>query len=368
MIICSGCGNTLNENLSFCTECGVEVPQRTSSPSSTTLDGQNASITQPLSSAAPLDYDYYHQSNTSTVQDPIGLNPSHTPEKTKSSASKNMVLVLGGVLLVAIALIAYLSTRSDSTPTDKLATSLHDAIASGRLVTLTGDDAYTYFMRLRELAPQHTVLKEVKPQVLVQLRNLGDEIVRKRTLMSLEILTERDWKIASQAYEWAHILEPNDKPLEARWNYAEGNVAKAQFRRDDARSRFSSAMQLDPSWAVPVNDFGFLYTIEKYYAEAIPYYQRAIDLKSDWDIPYNNMGTALFYQKDLVTAESWYRRSLQVNSNWATPHLWLGSIYEMRKENIAAAQEFQTAVNLYDPNRDKFDVAVIQNKANVLGR
>lgn len=368
MIICSGCGNPLSDELSFCIECGAEVPDRANSLLSSHAGGQTDSTASPVVGIPSSAYDYSHQDSNSSVSDSVGASPAHSLGQTKTATSKHLILALGGLLIVTIGSIAYFTSRSNSSSADNVAASLRDAIASGRLVTLTGDDAYTYFFRLREIAPKHEALSEAKPQVLMQLRNVGDEIIRKRTVMSLEIITERDWTVASHAYEWAYVLEPNDKPLQARWKYAEGNVARAQARRDDARTSFSAAMQLDPKWAVPVNDFGFLYTIEKNYAEAIPYFQRAINLQADWDIPYNNMGTACFYQKDFATAEYWYRRSLAVNANWATPHVWLGSIYQTNRDNYAAAQEYQSAVNLYDPNRDKFDVTEIQNKANALGR
>ncbi|MGA9996374.1 MAG: tetratricopeptide repeat protein, partial [Pyrinomonadaceae bacterium] len=258
------------------------------------------------------------------------------------------------------------SRSSASNSPENVAASLQSAVDGGRLVTLSSDDAYTYFFRLRNLEPQEKILSEIKPKVLPQLRRLGDEVFGKRVSMGLEVLTERDWTIALRAYEWAHVLEEGDKAIEARWKYAEGRVAEAQNRRDDAQNSFYAATQLDSSWALPVNDLGYLYVLNRRYSEAIPYYQRAISLQPGWDIPYNNMGTANYYLKNYEAAEMWYRKAIEVNANWATPHVWLGSIYENRGLKSTAIEEYQTTLNLYNPNRDRINTVEIQNKINAL--
>lgn len=362
MIICSDCGNPLGDGLSFCTECGAKVSVRAPvaySPNDT-LNGETTASqldagVLPGRSGSDRETAY----EAPTVEFPLNARSS---SPIRAGSLKTMPLVLGGILLVVIGAIAYFSFHRSSASADNIASSLNDAIARGRLVTLAGDDAYSYYFRLKSVAPGHEALAETKTKTLTQLRNLGEDVIQKRAGHSFEIVTEREWTIASRAFEWAHDMEPGDKTLESRWRYADGNVARVLGRTGDARTNFSTAMQLDPSWALPVNDLGFLYTLEKNYGAAMPYYQRAVELKRDWDIPYNNLGTANYFLNNLDTAEYWYRKALEISPGWATPHAWLGSIYERRGERAAAAQEFQTAINLYDPARDKLETSVLRQR------
>lgn len=287
---------------------------------------------------------------------------------TSRSSTKIIIVAFGGATILLIAIIGLVSLRRNSSPNspDNLAASLRKSIESGRLVDGSSDDAYSYFTRLNVLDPQNKAINEGKTRLLPQLRQLGDNVFRKRAELSIEILSEQDWIKAQHAYEWAHTLEPADKAIEARWKYASANVAKTQGRRADAESNFNTALQLDSSWALPQNDLGYLWASSKRYSDAIPLYQRAIDLQPDWDIPYNNMGTAHYYNQNDDVAVEWYKRAVEVNGQWATPHAWLGTIFEKKKLTTEAIQEYQTTLNFYNPSRDRIITADIQKKISLL--
>lgn len=345
MIICNYCGTPRTEALSFCSECGAPAINRADYPT-TPASG----MTEP----------------TETLNIPHA--EASAGSGRKSNVPRTVMLSIGGVLIGALAIVVVLAVRSSlsSRSTESVAASLRNAVQNGRLVTLSGDDAYSYYFQLRTLDPQHRALNEVKSQVLPQLRSLGDDVFRKRVSLSLEIVTERDWTIAQRAYEWAHILEPGDHAIEARQIYADANVARLQGRREEAKNKFYTASRLDPSWGVVQNDLGYLHALDKGYSAALPFYQTAINLQGDWDIPYNGMGTAYYYLRNYDAAEAWYRKATEVNAQWATPHAWLGSIYENRRYFEAAIQEYQTALNLYNSSRDRIDTAELQTRITSL--
>jgi tetratricopeptide (TPR) repeat protein len=219
-------------------------------------------------------------------------------------------------------------------------------VNNGKLVTLSNDDAYSYYYQLRGLDPSHKALAEAGPKVLPQLRSLGEDAFRKKMLVTSERETVQDWQKTLRIYEWAHAIEPGDKQLEGRWRFAEGEFAKLQSRRDDAERGFSQAAQLNSSWSLAQNSLGLLRSESKRYQDAIPYFQRAIDLQPEWEIPYNNMGTAYYYLKDYDTSLYWYGKALEKNSSWGRPHFWIGTIYELKKWKPQAIEEYQTALNL----------------------
>ncbi|MGA9994566.1 MAG: hypothetical protein WBP93_04080 [Pyrinomonadaceae bacterium] len=394
MIYCNECGTPVSEGLNFCTECGTEVFRaREAQPSQQSTVQVNPSAA-PVHTPAMIN-PAMGQMTTEAAFDnlPGGTQTSST---TQSTNSKGLIIVFGILAIMGVAVIVYFAARSQSNSTassaspnsnsgansypvnsnsssgsntidaDSLAASLNREINNGRLVTLTGDDAYTYFTQLRAVNPQHSALSNIKSKVLPQLRSTGEEIIRRKINHSGEV-SEQDWRISIRVYEWAHMLEPGDSALEARQKYVQGKLAEAHDRRGEAWQDFSAAAQLDPSWAVPQNDLGFLTTQDagagrQKWSNSIPYYQRAIRLQPDWDIPYNNMGTAYYYLEDYTTAEGFYQQSIQRNSNWARPHKWLGDVYVKRNMYGEAVGEYQTALNLYNPKTDSLDIDSIQKK------
>jgi Tfp pilus assembly protein PilF len=374
MMICSNCGTPLGDALKFCSECGAASPAHAGTAlaqSAAIKPSAAASVeTNPVGSSRVTDYSQNNPPPPTQNEYSQAFPPSTMP--SGAHKSRTVMLVLGLTMFAAIAIIGLFVVRSRFSSTsqspDGVSASLEGAIQNGRLVTLSSDDAYTYYFRLQNLDPQHRSLSEVKSRVLPQLRTIADDIFRKRVDFSLELITEQEWTRAMRAYEWAHALEPSDKSIEARWKYAAGDLARIQGRIDEAQANLYAATQLDPLWAPAQNDLGYLHVLNKRYTDAIPYYQRAINLQSNWDIPYNGMGTAYFRLEQYDVAESWYKKAIAVNGRWAAPHAWLGSIYENKKLYEAAIEEYQTVLNLFDAKRDHIDITEIRNRVSMLQR
>jgi tetratricopeptide (TPR) repeat protein len=278
---------------------------------------------------------------------------------------KALLVVISLVSICAIGIAVYMMLAGS--PTARLAASLRNAVDSGKFVTLSSDDAYSYYFQLREMDPGNKALTEVAQKALPELRRIGDDVFTRKMSVGAEKLTDQEWAKAYRVYEWACALDGRDKSFEARRRFAEGEIAKSQSRRSDAERSFSAAIQSDQSWSLPQNSMGLLRSESKRYAEAVPYFQRAIDLNPYWEIPYNNMGTAYFFQKDYDAALYWYRRAIEKNPNWARPHSWIGTIYELKRMRVEAISEFQTAINL-DPYSTIVDVGDLQRKIDRLQR
>lgn len=358
MIICNNCGNSVGDGEHYCTECGATMstapaPARRSIPPAypTTPLARPTASTGGVG-AAPAPIPGYSEPAVAT-QPRIASQPIPEPVAPGSStpaaagASKALIFIISAVAVVAIALAVYFAL--ESSPASKLAAALRTAVSNGKLVTLSNDDAYSYYYQLRGLDPSHAALAEVGPKVLPQLLSMGEDAFRKKMTVSAEKETTEDWQKTLRVYEWAHALGPGDKQIEARWRFAQGELAKLQFRKDDAERGYLLASQLNGSWSLPQNSLGLLRNESKRWSEAIPYFQRAIELQSSWEIPYNNMGTAYYYLKHLDEAERWYRQAIDTNPNWGRPHFWLGTIYEQKKWKPQAIEEYQKALNL---NRD----------------
>jgi tetratricopeptide (TPR) repeat protein len=287
---------------------------------------------------------------------PLGYPPISEPATAPKRNANWVITLISFTAIVAIGVAVYFMLGSS--PASRNATALRNAVSNNQLVTLSGNDAYTYYMQLRSLDPTNSALKEVGQQVLPQLKDAGEEVFRKKTNVTAEKDTLQDWQKTQNIYEWAHAIEPNDKQIEARWRFAQGEVAKQQSRKDEAEKSYQAAAQLNNSWALPQNSLGLLRMENKRWGEAIPYFNKAISLQPDWEIPYNNLGTSYYYLKDFDRAEGWYRQALEKNPNWARPHFWLGSIYEQRGSKALAIEEYKAALALSRDNLpiDPFEI------------
>ena len=203
------------------------------------------------------------------------------PVRVGKRRRKLLVAVVAlSVVAVTITLLALQFLASDSSSAN-LAASLRSAVNVGRLVTLTDDDAYSYYTQLRAQETTHRALNEIAPKVLPQLRIIGEEVLSKKASVHPEQLTERDWARTLRAYEWARALSPSDKALEARWRFAQAEIARSKGKKDEARQGYDAAVQADASWPLPLQSLGSLSMEEKRYSDALAQFQRAIDLRPE---------------------------------------------------------------------------------------
>jgi tetratricopeptide (TPR) repeat protein len=345
MIICSQCGSVVEDGMQFCSECGCNIPGASNPLPPPTIRDSAPGV-------APARYYEPPPAHPSATTTPINPPPFTPPvavnigaqSATSANRTKALIALISLVAVVAIAVAVYLAIPPS--PASRMAKAMKNAIANNQIVGPSNDTAYFYYGELKKLDPTHAALKEVGPQVLPQLRSISEDIFRRKVLTNSEKISDPDWLTAQRACEWTHDLFPRDKQLEARWQFASGEVAKLQKRFDDAERGFTAASQADTSWALPQNSLGLLRSETKRWREAIPYYERAINLQPDWEIPYNNLGTAFFYLQDFDTAQNWYLRAVQTNVNWARPHYWLGQIYQKRNWKAQAIEEYQKALQL----------------------
>ena len=354
-IFCGRCGSRIEPGVRFCNDCGAPVsggfptvpvpPAQANTPVNPRI-ATSPGMLQPPPYPSPMPF----------VAPAPAPRIVPLPQEGSRGGKKAAIIITSLIALIAISVVVYLIIQSQSggngvTSAEKLAASLRNAVSTGRLVTLTDDDARTYYFQLKGLQPNHPALSESASTALPQLQRLGDETFKKKKAVSSDVLTTDDWMRALRAYEWAKAIDPTDRSLEARWRFAEGEVAKQQGRKDDAERSFTAATQLDPNWSLPHNSLGLLRIDSKRYQDAVPYYQKAIDLDPTWEIPYNNMGSAYFLSKDYETAAQYYTTAIEKNPNWARPHYWLGSIYQNKNWNAEAIEQYEIALKL-DPNAD----------------
>ena len=96
--------------------------------------------------------------------------------------------------------------------------------------------------------------------------------------------------------------------------------------------------------------------------KAIIYYSKAIELDSTYDIAYNNLGVVfLDGLGDAQRASDYFKNAISINPQYVLAHFNLARCHEMLNEKIAAAKQYQKALNL-NQTRNELDFKIIEER------
>ena len=96
--------------------------------------------------------------------------------------------------------------------------------------------------------------------------------------------------------------------------------------------------------------------------KAVIYYSKAIELDSTYDIAYNNLGVVfLDGLGDAHRAMDYFKTAVEINPNYVLAHFNLARSHEMLDEKIAAAKQYQKALNL-NKNLNELDSKIIEDR------
>ncbi len=96
--------------------------------------------------------------------------------------------------------------------------------------------------------------------------------------------------------------------------------------------------------------------------KAIIYYSRAIELDSSYDIAYNNLGVVfLDGLGDASRAIEYFKTATEINPSYALAHFNLARSHEMMGEKIAAAKQYQKALNI-NRQTNELDFKLIEER------
>lgn len=96
--------------------------------------------------------------------------------------------------------------------------------------------------------------------------------------------------------------------------------------------------------------------------KAIMYYSKAIELDSSYDIAYNNLGVVyLDGLNDASRALNYFKTAVEISPNYVLANFNLARAFEKLNEKIAAAKQYQKALNL-NQTKEELDNAIIQEK------
>jgi tetratricopeptide (TPR) repeat protein len=339
MIICSQCGNIIEENLSSCSDCGAEAPIAFGNPL-TPVTGNPYSASSPLTTAQNPTFASVQPPPTRTAPD-LPAQPQAAP----ADGGKPIALfaAIGAVGLVVVVVLVYFVAFSFSARKAVLA-----QVKTGSLVKPQGNSAYDLFLRYRNSDLSKDDIAEITNQVAPLLEKRGEEILQ--NLRNEQTESEDDWMEAARIYSWLNELRPN-KPFEARLYFAQGRIEFLKKNYNGSIKSFGRAVELvaqgDASSAPALNSIARAYLAMKDKGSAMDYYQRATKAEPGWLWPWVNLGALAIDEKikDYVTAENALRHAIELNNEKASSHYLLGATLEKTNRQGKALCEYRIALN-----------------------
>lgn len=378
--LCPDCGEALRPGAEFCGGCGRKIEP--SGFAGTDLNADAAMLCPqcgtprkpeyvfckrcayrflPASSGSTENTDAASVSGYTSEND-VGTGGLLAESQTTSAAPRSYTgLIVAVVALVAlIGLVGLISLSNSGLSVES---KLDKAITDGNLFSPSGESAYDLYHQLKSSGARPATLARFEQRLMPLLttgpQGILDDIAKPELNKDFSAAEMQD---AAKRLSWASEIKSNDSSLAARAAYCDGRAAYLNKDKDAAIQAWKRAMNLDTSWALPLNHIGLVYNERKDYYGARPFLTEAIKREPRWAVPYNNLGTSYFFTKDYEQAESYYKQARDLAPKWARPHAWLGELAAKRGDYCTAAEELQKVVDLGSGGNTSINLDTIQKR------
>jgi TolA-binding protein len=249
------------------------------------------------------------------------------------------LLLISGIGLVALVLIVALIVSSTSTTKSQIIAK----VKQGQMVSPAGDSAYDIFLR-SNLSDSDK--DEIRNTATPALENYGSAILTKIARDSYEP-SNVELSDLIRVYNWLDTLAPKNF-YKARKQYFQGWQYYQSKDYKNAGSEFTQAMNMDSSWALPVNKLAQVALRYRDYDSALNWYQKASERDPKWLFPYLNLGMLALGDdskvRNYALAEEAARKALAIDPNKASAYFILGRALEGQNRVCEALSAYRSAI------------------------
>src|ERR1017187_7788637 len=140
-----------------------------------------------------------------------------------------------------------------------------------------------------------------------------------------------------------------------------GVVLSDQRECDQAIAKYRKAIEINPKYALAVNNWGAVFDYQRNYDEAVAKYRKAIGLDPKYPDAYDNWGKVLYSQRKYDEAVAKYRQAIDLDPKHPLAYnLWANVLFDQRKYDDAVAK-CRKAIDVDPKNADAYN-----NWGNVL--
>ena len=247
--------------------------------------------------------------------------------------------MIGVVLVAAVAVALFVYFGLGSAKRNILG-----EIKKGNLVKPEGSSAYDLYLKhaKSDLSPGDKT--EITNEALPALDKRGDEIITHLKQDANE--SEAEWAEAIRVYGWLNDLKPKSV-YESRRLFSQARLAFLKKDYGKSIPDYQRSIELDPSWALPLNGLARTYVNLKDKTSARQYYTRATAVEPNWIYPWLNLGQLCLDKdmNDLYTAQDSLQHAIAIDPQKASAHYFLAQAYEKTNRDCDAAREYKLAVD-----------------------
>jgi tetratricopeptide (TPR) repeat protein len=317
-----------------------------------------------MTAQARLQASHSRETMKDVLTDEIAMASIETLEETRSSSGLLTVAkryaafltIIMAITVMGLSLLIYLNY-----PTAKR-TILRE-INKGNLVKPEGQSAYDLYMASRANLNADDA-RELKEQAVPALENKGNEIIYRLKQDAAE--SEADWSEALRVYSWLNEIQPK-AAYESRKYFSQARLEFLKKIYDKSIVSYRRSIDIDSSWAPPLNGLARAYINLKDKENAKQYYRRATEVEPNWIYPWLNLGALYIDTNDYKAAEQTLRKALSIDNRKATAHYLLGQTCEKLGRICEAINEYNLALaNVSRSSSSAFNAETLRTKVSRL--
>ena len=228
---------------------------------------------------------------------------------------------------------------------------LDRAIAEGRLLSPTGNNAWDIYQRYLQYPLQEEERSEAEDQMVIALASAGDKVLSAYRRGDQVIqLNAAKYEEGAQLFGYASEISRDDLALQSKAKFMAGRAMVENRQFDPGIALLRQAVSLDPAAAYSYNALGIAYMEQQRWNEAIENFRAASARAEMWVYPRYNLARVYASQNRFREAEDEFRAGIAIENElglkYAYLHYNLGVLYLYQGRMPQAEEQFRRAIEL----------------------
>jgi tetratricopeptide (TPR) repeat protein len=305
------------------------------------------------------------------------------PQPERKSAFGKVALSILGALILAVGcgLTGYMASRPAAPDGSEFTARITSVLAKSDLSARDIVSLKELYMLERARYPSAAWVRRAEGSLKAAFEAKADKWIALRTKYGTDryayppdlpfTLSE----YMENAYDLLQEIEPANQGFRARHRYL-----RAKRKADDdvkdydgALADYQEALQLEPNWALVLNDLGNLYVAKESwplrdFRTGTAYFRRAIEVDPNFVWSYKNLGNYYRdFEQDYATARAYFERSRERYPEYPDTVRDIGDTYKREGDCVSALPYLEEAKRMFLERDRKASVAAVDRMIGECG-